>query len=171
MQPRVSSRRAPRAKFSLGGESGQAALLLLGVVAAVLVGVLILFGIGQALGAKGRHQRAADLAAVSAAQVMRELYPRLFEPAFLPDGARNPGHLSIAAYLEHARAAAVRAGERNGVPVQAADVSFPGGSFAPTRVTVAVHGQAALRLGQEARPRRIEVRARATAGGCPSFCV
>ena len=137
--------------------------MLLGVVAAVLVGVLILFGIGQALGAKGRHQRAADLAVVSAAQVMRELYPRLFEPAFLPDGARNPGHLSTAAYLARARAAAVRAGERNGVPVQAADVSFPGGSFAPTRVTVAVHGRAAVRIGQESGRRRIEVRARATA--------
>lgn len=44
---------------------------MLGAVAALLAGVLILFGFGQALGAKGRHQRAADLAAITAAQVMR----------------------------------------------------------------------------------------------------
>jgi D-alanyl-D-alanine carboxypeptidase/Putative Flp pilus-assembly TadE/G-like len=154
---------ARRGAQTVRGESGQAALLVLGVVAVLLVGVLVLFAFGQALGAKGRHQRAADLAAVSAAQVMRRLYPRLFEPVFLEDGVRNPRHLSTAAYLERARAAAVRAGERNGVPVRAADVSFPGGSFAPTRVTVRVHGRAALRLGEETRPRRIAVRARATA--------
>jgi len=40
-------------------ERGQASLLLLGVVAALLVGVLVLFGFGQALGARGKHQRAA----------------------------------------------------------------------------------------------------------------
>ena len=91
MAPRPDRIAPPR------GESGQAALLLLGVVAVLLVGVLVLFAFGQALGAKGRHQRAADLAAVSAAQVMRELYPRLFEPASLPDGAPNPRHLSTAA--------------------------------------------------------------------------
>ena len=44
---------------------------------------------GQARGARGKHQRAADLAAISAAQVMRDLYPRLFEPAVLPDGCRT----------------------------------------------------------------------------------
>ena len=36
-------------------ERGQASLLLLGVVAALLVGVLVLFGFGQALGARGKH--------------------------------------------------------------------------------------------------------------------
>jgi hypothetical protein len=45
--------------------------LLLGVLGALLAGVLILFGFGQALGARGHAQRAADLAAVSAAQVHR----------------------------------------------------------------------------------------------------
>ena len=63
------------------GEGGQAALLLLGVVAALLVGLAVLVGFGQALGAKSRHQRAADLAAMSAAVAMRDAYPRLFEPA------------------------------------------------------------------------------------------
>jgi hypothetical protein len=41
-------------------ECGQAALLMLGVLAAVLAGVLVLFGFGQALGARGHAQRAAD---------------------------------------------------------------------------------------------------------------
>lgn len=48
------------------GESGQASFLLLGLAAALLTGLVVLFAFGQALGAKGRHQRAADLAAVSA---------------------------------------------------------------------------------------------------------
>ena len=85
------------------GERGQAALLLLGVLAALLAGTLILFGFGQALGARGKHQRAADLAAVSAAQVLRRHYPRLFEPPFLEHGVPNPRHLSNAAYLSLAR--------------------------------------------------------------------
>ena len=87
-------------------QRGQASLLLLGLVAALLCGLLVLFAFGQALGAKGRHQRAADLAAVSAAQVMRDHYPRLFEPPVLRDGAPNPRHLSQAAFLALARAAA-----------------------------------------------------------------
>jgi hypothetical protein len=62
-----------------GGEAGQAALMMLAVVAAVLAGALLLLAFGNALGPKGRHQRAADLAAISAAQAMRGLYPRLFE--------------------------------------------------------------------------------------------
>ena len=49
-----------------GGERGQASLLLLGLIAVLVAGTLILFGFGQALGARGKHQRAADLAAVSA---------------------------------------------------------------------------------------------------------
>ena len=63
---------------------GQALVLMLGVVAALTVGALVLFALGQALGAKSREQRAADLSAVSAAAAMRRVYQRLFEPAFLP---------------------------------------------------------------------------------------
>jgi Putative Flp pilus-assembly TadE/G-like len=77
-----------------GAQAGQAALLTLGLVAALLVGTLVLFAFGQALGARGKHQRAADLAAVSAAQVMRDNYARLFGPPFLRAGVPNPRHLS-----------------------------------------------------------------------------
>ena len=64
--------------------------MMLAVIALVLAGGLLLFAFGNALGAKGRHQRAADLAASSAAQVMRDLYPRLFEPPFLSAGRAEP---------------------------------------------------------------------------------
>jgi soluble lytic murein transglycosylase-like protein len=144
-------------------ERGQASLLLLGLVAALLCGLLVLFAFGQALGAKGRHQRAADLAAVSAAQVMRDHYPRLFEPPVLLDGAPNPRHLSQAAFLALARAAAGRGARRNGVPADRIGVSFPGAGFGPTRVRVTVRGRPELRVPGRRRPAAVPVRARATA--------
>jgi hypothetical protein len=143
-------------------EAGQVALLMLGMLAVLLAGVLVLFGFGPALGAKGHAQRAADLAAVSAAQIMRDLYPRLFEPPFLEPDVANPRHLEQEAYLELARAAAVRGARRNGVRPGAADVSFPTAGFAPTRVTVRVRGEARVRV-REGRRTRIPVRATATA--------
>jgi Putative Flp pilus-assembly TadE/G-like len=126
-------------------ERGQAALLLLGVLAAVLAGTLVLFGFGQALGARGKHQSAADLAAVSAAQVMHRHYSGLFEPALLEDGVPNPRHLSNSAYLSLAQAAALRGARRNGVAPRQVSVSFADAGFAPTRVTVEVRGGADLR--------------------------
>jgi D-alanyl-D-alanine carboxypeptidase/Putative Flp pilus-assembly TadE/G-like len=146
-----------------GRERGQASLLLLGVVAALLAGTLILFAFGQALGARGKHQRAADLAAISAAQVMRRHYDRLFEPAFLPNGLPNPRHLSNSAYVALARAAARRGADRNGLPAALVRVGFPDAGFAPTRVSVSVHGRAEVRVASGRRPDRIEVEARATA--------
>jgi soluble lytic murein transglycosylase-like protein len=151
------------------GEAGQASLLLLGVVAALLAGLLVLFAFGQALGAKGRHQRAADLAAVSAAQVMRDNYGRLFEPPLLPNGLPNPRHLSNAAYLALARAAARRGAVRNGLRARAVAVHFPGVGFAPTRVTVRVRGEAPVRAAGDDRPRAVAVAARATAELAPDI--
>jgi Transglycosylase SLT domain/D-alanyl-D-alanine carboxypeptidase/Putative Flp pilus-assembly TadE/G-like len=161
---------SPRSPIAgAGRECGQAALLLLGIVAALLAGTLILFGFGQALGSRGKHQRAADLAAVSAAQVMRDNYWRLFEPPFLRGGIPNPRHLSTPAYLALARAAAQRGARRNGVPARAvAGVSFPGGDFAPTRVTVSLSGGADVRVAAGREPERIDVQARATAELVPA---
>lgn len=155
------SRRHP-----LRNESGQSLVLLLGTIAVLITGTLALGAFGQALGAKGRHQRAADLAAVSAARAMRDAYPRLFEPAFLRPGVPNPHHLSRAAYLDMARAAAVRAARRNGVALRARDVVLPEHrSFAPVRVRVAVAGQGRVRIPGDARRgrRSLPVRARAVA--------
>jgi len=147
-------------------ESGQALVLVLGVVAAVLVGVLVLAAFGQALGASSRHQRAADLAAISAAATMKEAYPRLFEPPVMPGGIPNPRHLSEGEYRALAVAAALRAGRRNGVPVRPADVTFPGSPVAPTRVRVEVRGAERVRVepgrGERAR-RAVAVEAAATA--------
>lgn len=162
----------------LTSASGQALVLMLGVMTAVIAGVLVLGAYGQALGAKGRHQRAADLAAVSAARAMRHAYPRLFEPAFLGPGVPNPRHLSRSAYLAIARRAAIAGARRNGVALRAADVRFPErGSFAPVRVAVAVAGEANVRVAARGRRRALPVRARAEAelvppdqvAGAPAF--
>jgi hypothetical protein len=147
--------------------------MMLAVIAALLAGAVVLFAFGNALGALGKHQRAADLAAVSAAQVMRDLYPRLFEPPFLEPDLPNPRHLEQEEYLALARDAAVRGGRRNGVRVRGGDVTFPGAGFAPTRVRVHVRGVARVRVrggapGRRAGERlaagdRVAVRAEATA--------
>jgi Transglycosylase SLT domain/D-alanyl-D-alanine carboxypeptidase/Putative Flp pilus-assembly TadE/G-like len=160
----------PRESWIAGGraERGQAALLMLGVLAAVLAGTLVLFGFGQALGARGKHQRAADLAAVSGAQVMQRHYARLFEPPLLAHGIPNPRHLSTAAYLTLARAGARRGARRNGVPPTQVSVSFPDAGFAPTRITVSLRGKVDVRVAAERRPEPVEVRARATAALIPT---
>ena len=153
-------------------QSGQALLLALGLVAALLTGGLVLVALGQAVGAKSREQRAADLAAVSAAAAMRRVYPRLFEPAFLPPRGPglppvpNPRHLTLERYLAIARDAAVRGGERNGARVRPGDVGFPGGGFAPTRVRVRVRHWHTPR-GPGIRDGRVEVSATAVAELAP----
>ena len=50
-------------RLRLRSARGQASLMMLAVVGSLLLGALVLFAFGNALGAKGRHQRAADLAA------------------------------------------------------------------------------------------------------------
>jgi hypothetical protein len=149
-------------------ERGQATLLLLAVMAALLSGSLVLGAFGQALGAKGGHQRAADLAAMSAARVMRTAYPRLFEPAFLEPGVPNPRHLPELRYRALGKAAAVRAAQRNGVRLAASDVTYPGAGFGPTRVSVALRGAGRVRVpGRRGRP-AVAVEARAAAEFVPS---
>jgi Transglycosylase SLT domain/D-alanyl-D-alanine carboxypeptidase/Putative Flp pilus-assembly TadE/G-like len=153
-------------------ECGQASLLMLGVVTLLLVLAVVFFAFGSALGSKGKHQRAADLAAVSAGQVMRELYPRLFEPPVLANGLPNPRHLPLPVYLALVRTAAVRGARRNGVEVSGADVSFPGGGFAPTRVRVRVRGVARVRVKPSGGGReRIPLEAHATAEIAPDLNV
>ena len=138
----------------LGKESGQAIVLLLAIAAVLIVGALVLGAFGQALTAKGRHQRAADLASISAAHAMRAAYPRLFEPV------SSPRHLDTRRYLELARQAALRAAQRNGVRV--GEVRFSGADeLAPLRVTTSVRGAAPVRVGGEREA--VEVRAEATA--------
>jgi hypothetical protein len=152
-------------------ERGQTSVLLVGVAFAIVAGVLILGAFGQALGAKGRHQRAADLAAVSAARAMRDSYPRLFEPATLRPGVPNLRHLERGEYLAIARAAAIRAAARNGVTVQARDVRFDADPVAPVRVTVEVRGDASVNVAPGAAREAVRVEARATAELTPPTAV
>ena len=158
----------PARRTPLRDERGQALVLLLGVAGAVVLGTLVLGTFGQALGVRSAHQRAADLAAVSGARAMRDAYPRLFVAPYLRPGVPNPRHLTRSEYLDLARAATVRGARANGVALAASDVSFPErSSFAPTRVTAAVHGSAEVRLGEDDPGGEVPIRARATAELAP----
>jgi hypothetical protein len=163
--PRARSRSLLRRRPApLACEAGQALVGSLALVAALVVGVLFLAAWSGALASKGRHQRAADLAAVSAAHAMRAAYPRLFEPAALESGAPNPRHLDRGEYLALARGAAVRAAGRNGVAAGEVRVRFDDpDAVAPTRIEVAVAGEAEVRVAPRERRARVPVRARAVA--------
>jgi Transglycosylase SLT domain/D-alanyl-D-alanine carboxypeptidase/Putative Flp pilus-assembly TadE/G-like len=124
----------------LGGASrAQALPSLLAAVSILLVIALALVAVAGALTGKARVQRAADLAALSAARSMRDTLPRLLAPRQLPNGSPNPDHLTKGAYLTLARAAAVAAARANGVEARRLELSFPDGdSFAPLRARVRV---------------------------------
>jgi soluble lytic murein transglycosylase-like protein len=130
-------------------QRGQVLIVALGAVFVVVLGAGVLAALGGALAQKGRLQRATDLAALSAARSMHDDFARLFEPP--------PRHLSRAAYLARARAAALDAARHNGLDLAADDVSFPNGGWAPTRVQVQVKRKLPTRGG------RVPVDAAATA--------
>jgi hypothetical protein len=121
------------------GEDGQALPLALGGAFALIAAALALVAIAGAVTGKGRVQRAADLAAISAARSMRDDLPRLLSPPLLPNGLPNPRHLEKAAYLARARAVALEAGRANQVGARHLRLDFPDlASFAPVRVRVVV---------------------------------
>jgi hypothetical protein len=100
---------------------------------------LALVAIAGAITGKGRAQRAADLAAISAARSMRDDLSLLLSPSRLPDGSPDPRHIEKSAYLARAREAATAAARANGVSAANLRVSFPDGdSFAPVRVEAVV---------------------------------
>ena len=144
-------------------ESGQALLLLVGVLAAVLVGAFVLGAVARGVGAEGRDQRAADLGALAGARAMRAAYDRLFEPPTIA-GRPNPRHLERGAYLGLGRDAATRGAQVNGA--RRVEVSFPDArSFAPVRVAVTVRDPAVIDL--HGRRRTVALRARAEAELAP----
>ena len=105
-------RRPPGSRHGrLAREDGQALPLALGGAFALIAAALALVAIAGAVTGKGRAQRAADLAAISAARSMRDDLPRLLSPPTLPNGLPNPAHMEKAAYLARARAAALDGGE------------------------------------------------------------
>jgi soluble lytic murein transglycosylase-like protein len=161
--PRASGRHARVG--APAAEAGQALPVVLAAAASILIVALVLTLLAATTTGASRLQRAADLAAVSAARSLRDDHPRLFEPARLPGGAPNPRHLSVAEYERRASAAARLALERNGVSPGRAVVSFPAYD-PPTRVRVAVSG-----VAEAPAPRReqgrVEARASATAEAFP----
>ena len=153
-------------------ETGQAMPLVLCSAGAVVFAALLLSAIGGAVTGKGRVQRAADLAALSAARSMRDDFDRLLAPARLADGTPNPRHLSKASYLARAVAAGEEAAGANGVEPHRVAIEFPDQeSFAPVRARAevgavlepdAVPGSdASRRAGTIAK--RVELEATATA--------
>ena len=145
--------------MKLGDVRGQASVVLVGALAAVLVGVLVLGAVARGVAREAAAQRAVDLAALAGARVMYETNPRLFElPAI--DGRPNPRHLTRDAYLALARDAAEHVAEANGV--EDAEIRFPDGeSFAPVRIRVEAREVVEVRRGDERREVPIEVVAEA----------
>jgi hypothetical protein len=126
-------------------EAGQATLLLLGGLLAVLFGAVVLAVFARAIQARGEKQGAADLAALAGARSMHTAYSRLFEPA-TEDGIGNPNHLERAAYLALATAAAESTARSNGA--HAVAVSFPDAdAIAPVRIRVAVDDAVRIAVG------------------------
>ncbi len=126
-------------------EPGQALLLVLGILLAVLVGAVVLGGIAAGVLAHGGRQRAADLAALAAAKAMRDAHHRVFAPPVVA-GRANPEHLPRAAYLALGRRIAAATAGRNGSERVA--VSFPGGGLAPVRVRVTTSDPLELGAGR-----------------------
>jgi soluble lytic murein transglycosylase-like protein len=134
-------------------------VLLVGAMAAVLVGVLVLGSAARGVAQEAAAQRAADLAALAGARAMHAATPRLFEPAVL-DGRPNPRHLDLAGYLELARGAAMRVAEANGA--DDATVRFPDDdSFAPVRIRVGVREMVEVRRNGKRRRTAVAVAAEA----------
>ncbi len=143
-----------------GGEAGQATILLVGLLLAVLVGALVLGGVARGIGARGDAQRAADLAALAGARAMHDAYPGLFEPAML-GRAPNPAHVERADYIARGRAAALRTARANGARLVAARVP-DARTFAPVRIVVEVRDPVEVGAGE-----RVPATARAEAELAP----
>ena len=131
------------------GTRGQASVLLVGGLAAVVVGVLVLGAVARGVAHEAAAQRAADLAALAGARVMYEANLRLFEPAVI-DGQPNPRHLTREAYLALAESAAERVARANGA--RRTTIRFPDGdTFAPVRIRVGVREEVEVRQDMERR--------------------
>jgi hypothetical protein len=111
--------------------AGQALPALLGAGLILILAALALTAIGGAATGRGRVQRAADLAALSAVRSLRDDVPRLLAPARLPDGAPNPRHISRGEYLGRARLAAIDAARRNRVDPARLRIAFPDAAANP----------------------------------------
>jgi hypothetical protein len=143
-RPRVWPRLWRGRAGSLAGDAGQATPLVLGAVFVLTVGTVVAVAIAGAITGKGQVQRAADLAAMSAARSMKDDLPRLLAPPTLPNGLPNPRHMPKPVYLLRARSTAVRVASANGASPLTVSVRFPDAlSYAPVRARVSLRMRAA----------------------------
>ncbi|MEO7197338.1 MAG: transglycosylase SLT domain-containing protein [Solirubrobacterales bacterium] len=157
------------ARGTLASERAQALPAVLGVAVLVVAFALILIAIGGAATAKGRLQRSADLAALSAARSMRDDLPRLFLPARRPNGELNPAHLDRDAYLARAEAEARTAAERNGTAPELVALGFPDAeSMAPLRVRVRVTARVTTASGGDGAATSVAAEAEVTPPTAPA---
>jgi len=134
-----SRKRGRDRRARVAEESGQATPLVLGAVFVLVVGAVVAVAIAGAITGKGQAQRAADLAALSAARSMKDDLPRLLAPPTLPNGLPNPQHMPKPVYLARARFTAMRIATANGASPLTASVRFPDAlSYAPVRAKVIV---------------------------------
>src|SRR4051812_1509174 len=131
-----AGRYAGRRRDAWTEATGQATVVLVAALMAIVAGAVALGAFSRAVGVHGSAQRAADLGALAGAHALYDAYPRLFAPAVL-DGVANPQHLDKAEYLALGRAVAERVARANGGEAPAID--FPdGATFAPVQVRVEV---------------------------------
>jgi hypothetical protein len=148
-----ASHTCSRAATCAADERGQALMLMLGVMLAVIAGATLLGALAAGLGARQEHRGAADLAALAGAETMRVAQPRLFEPVELDRGVANPRHLERPAYLALARRVATATARRNGAHRIA--VAFPdAAALAPTRIAVTITDPVAVAGREVVRPAR-----------------
>lgn len=149
-------------------QQGQAAIALVGAIAAVFFATALFAQFGGAFVAKGRDQRTADLAALAAAQQMSRDYWRTFAPPTLPNGLPNPAHLTVASYRSRARKAAIKSVRANHARGVLDRISFSGNGT-PTQVAVATERDHRVEIpgvdGTQSNvdARRVKVRSRAVA--------
>jgi soluble lytic murein transglycosylase-like protein len=150
--PAGDHRRGAAATRGMRGSSGQASVLMVGALAAVLVGVVVLGAVARGVAREAAAQRAADLGAIAGARAMYDAYPRLFVPA------ADLRHLDRDQYLALARGAATRVARANGA--DAASVDFPDqDTFAPVRIRVGVREVVEVRRNDVKRDVTVRVAA------------
>jgi Transglycosylase SLT domain/D-alanyl-D-alanine carboxypeptidase/Putative Flp pilus-assembly TadE/G-like len=150
----------PSGRDRARSQSGQASVLVVGALVAIVLGALVLALVGRGGGREARAQRAADLAALAGARAMHDVYARLFEPVYADQARPGGRHVSKASYLALGRAAAARVAQANGA--HDARVLFPdASSFAPVRIRVTVRDRFQIRTGEAQRSAPIEASAEA----------
>jgi LAS superfamily LD-carboxypeptidase LdcB len=140
-------------------QRGQASVLLVAGLAAILVGALVLGIVARGVAREAGAQRAADLAALAGARAMHAGYRRLFEPPTV-EGRPNARHLDKDRYLASAREAAAQVAAANGA--DKTTIAFPDtNTFAPVRIRVGVQERIAVARNAERRHVTVDVVAEA----------